>query len=164
MKRLLASVSLLALMSLSGIGGAAAAEDSEIRAARFLDAIDTALAELAPRLPQLRYWGRPRDGYGAPGKIRGGWNIDYTTGVDPTGAGRYKERLRGSDACQISIRVYTVEEFDRSPDSGNDNAIYGAQIGSEKVVVTVITANPESESAESAITSVILAQIAAFNR
>ena len=164
MKKLLAGLSLLGAIWLCGIGPAASAEDSEIRAARFLDAIDAALAELAPRLPQLRYWSRVRDGYAAPGKIRGGWNIDYTTGVDPTGTGRYRDRLRGSDACQISIRVYTVEEFDRSPDSGNNNAIYGAQIGSEKVVVTVITANPESESAESAITTAILAQIAAFNR
>lgn len=164
MRRLLARVCLLGLIWACGMGAAAGADESEMRAARFLDAIDAALGQLAPRLPQLRYWSLARDGYGAPGKVRGGWNIDYTTGVNPSGAGRYRDRLLGSDACQISIRVYTAEEFDRSPDSGHDKAIYGAEIGSEKVVATVITAHPESESAESAITSVIEAQIAAFNR
>ena len=164
MKRLPKCLSLVALLWLCATGAATGADESEMHAAQFLDAIDAALGKLAPHLPQLRYWGRARDGYGTPGKVRGGWNIDYTTGVHPSGAGRYKERLVGSDACQISIRVYTAAEFDRSPDSGNNSTIYGAPIGNEKVVATVITANPESESAESAITSVIEAQIAEFNR
>lgn len=162
--RLLTRLALLGLLWLCGMGAAAGADESELRAARFLDAIDAALAKLVPELPQLRYWNQPRDGYGAPGKVRGGWNIDYTTGISPSGAGRYQERLLGSNACQISIRVYTAEEFDRQPDSGHNNTIYGAEIGGQKVVATVITAHPVSESAESAITSVIQAQIAAFNR
>ncbi len=142
---------------------ASGTEEAERRTARFLDAVDAGLGKLGGRLPQLRYWNLARAGYGTPGKVRGGWHIDYNTGVNAQGGGRYADRLLGPDACHVTVRVYARGEFDRMPDSGHDAAIYGAELGDTKVVARVVTAHPESEQAEAVITEVIKATILEFN-
>ena len=49
-----------------------AAEETERRTAKFLDAVDAGLGKLDERLPQLPYWGQLRAGYGTPAKVWGG--------------------------------------------------------------------------------------------
>jgi hypothetical protein len=154
---------ILGLLSLCVPLHAAGTEEAEQRTGKFLDAVDAGIARLRGRLPQLRYWNQARDGNGTPGKVRGSWHIDYNTGVNADGGARYADRLRGADACHVSIRIYARGEFDRMPDSGHNAAIYGADLGDAKVVARVVTAHPQSEQAEAAITEVIMATILEFN-
>jgi hypothetical protein len=154
---------ILGLLSLCVPLYATGTDEAERRTGKFLDAVDAGIAKLGGRLPQLRYWNRARNGYGTPGKVRGGWHIDYNTGVNADGGGRYADRLLGADACHVTIRIYARGEFDRMPDSGHNTAIYGADLGDTKVVARVVTAHPQSEQAEAAITEVIKATIVEFN-
>jgi len=162
-KAMVRGLVILGLLSLCVPLHATGTEEAERRTGKFLDAVDAGIAKLGDRLPQLRYWNHARDGYGTPGKVRGGWHIDYNTGVNADDGDRYADRLLGPDACHVTIRIYARGEFDRMPDSGHNAAIYGADLGDTKVVARVVTAHPESEQAEAAITEVIKATILEFN-
>ena len=131
---------------------------------RFLDAVDRDLAQLADTLPQLRFWNLKREGgWHAPGKTRSDWRIEYSTGFSVDGEAHHSDRLLGDNACQIYIRVYGLKEFDRLPDDGPNNTIYGMDLGGHKVVATILTARPDSEDVVHRIAAVIRARAAELN-
>ena len=132
--------------------------------ARFLDAVDRDLAQLADTLPQLRYWNTKREGgWNAPGKAMSDWRLEYSTGFNMDGGAHYRDRLVGEHACQIYIRVYGAKEFDRLPDDGPNATIYGMDMGDHKVVATILTARPETQEFVLRIADVIQARIIEFN-
>jgi hypothetical protein len=132
--------------------------------AQFLEAVDRDLAQLADILPQLRYWNLKREGgWNAPGKTRSDWRLEYSTGFSVDGGAHHRDRLLGENACQIYIRIYGLKEFDRLPDDGPNNTIYGMDLGEHKVVATILTARPDSEDVVLRIADVIRARVADLN-
>ena len=132
---------------------------------RFLSAVDEDLSQLAGTLPQLRYWNTERrGGWDAPGKARSHWRLEYSTGFNSHGGFHHRDRLLGDNACQIYIRVYGIKEFDRLPDDGPNNTLYGLDLGDHKVVATILTARPDSEEFVARIAEVIRANVAELDR
>jgi len=132
--------------------------------ARFLDAVDRDLAQLADSLPQLRYWNVKREGgWHAPGKTKSDWRLEYSTGLSTNGGADHRDRLLGDNACQIYIRVYGLKEFDRLPDDGPNNTIYGMDLGEHKVVATILTARPDADEFVLKIAEVIRARVLKLN-
>jgi hypothetical protein len=126
---------------------------------QFLDAVDRDLALLADTLPQLRYWNTRREGWNAPGKAKSDWRLEYSTGFNIDGKASHRDRLIGDNACQIYIRVYGLKEFDRLPDDGPNNTIYGMDLGEHKVIATILTARPETDEFVVKIAEVIRARV-----
>ncbi len=144
--------------------GQAASEAPDDLKGRFLEAVDHDLAQLASTLPQLRYWHMKREGgWSAPGKSRSDWRLEYSTGFSANGGADHRDRLLGDNACQIYIRVYGLKEFDRLPDDGPNNTLYGLDLGEHKVVATILTARPDADEVVLRIAEVIRARIAELN-
>ncbi|MGH8630548.1 MAG: hypothetical protein ACREU7_07260 [Burkholderiales bacterium] len=145
------------------VGQAASEAPADLKG-RFLDAVDHDLAQLAGSLPQLRYWNVKREGgWNAPGKSRSDWRLEYSTGFNTNGGADHRDRLLGDNACQIYIRVYGIKEFDRLPDDGPNNTIYGMDLGEHKVVATILTARPDADEVVVKIAEVIRARVLKLN-
>lgn len=144
--------------------GQAASEATADLKVQFLDAVDRDLAQLADSLPQLRYWNVKREGgWNAPGKTKSDWRLEYSTGFSTSGGADHRDRLLGENACQIYIRVYGIKEFDRLPDDGPNNTIYGMDLGEHKVVATILTARPDADEFVVKIAEVIRARVLKLN-
>jgi hypothetical protein len=141
----------------------AASEAADLKV-QFLDAVDRDLAQLADTLPQLRYWNVKREGgWHAPGKTKSDWRLEYSTGFSTNGGADHRDRLLGENACQIYIRVYGSKEFDRLPDDGPNNTIYGMELGDHKVVATILTARPDADEFVLKIAEVIRSRVMKLN-
>lgn len=144
--------------------GHAASEATADLKVQFLDAVDRDLALLADTLPQLRYWNVKREGgWHAPGKTKSDWRLEYSTGFNVEGKANHRDRLVGDNACQIYIRVYGLKEFDRLPDDGPNNTIYGMDLGEHKVVATILTARPDADEFVLKIAEVIRSRAMKLN-